>query len=427
MLMNKLIIFFLLCFSVVADLAAQKVKSSKPRILISTDIGGTDPDDNQSMAHLLMFNDLFTIEGLVSSPSYGDGSKQEILRMISLYELDYPELKKHNKEFLSPDALRALCKQGRKGAPPYKGYDVPTEGSDWIIECAQKNISQPLWVLVWGGLDDLAQALHDAPEIESKIKVYWIGGPNKKWGVNSYTYIAENFPNLWMIENNASYRGFIGDKNQNDKFNRFYYNEYIKGAGHLGKDFKSYYDGQIKMGDTPSLLYMMNGDPNNPFSESWGGSFERMHESPRTVFTRNTNVNDTVAVYSVVEFHFKGPKIDKKAGTPCFTFRIDNQNWKGDYLGNGIYGVKYAAKSPAILHYETSSEIKELDGLKGTFVVSELWPGSSTVDGYKLGNNWYTDKKDKNLFEGKWQGTKTVSKWRNKVLSDWGMRWNWLK
>ena len=59
--------------------------------------------------------------------------------------------------------------------------------------------------------------------------------------------------------------------------------------------------------------------------------------------------------------------------------------------------------------------------------MSELWPGSSTVDGYKLGNNWYTDKKDKNLFEGKWQGTKTVSKWRNKVLSDWGMRWNWLK
>ena len=29
----------------------------KPRILISTDIGGTDPDDNQSMAHFLMYSD----------------------------------------------------------------------------------------------------------------------------------------------------------------------------------------------------------------------------------------------------------------------------------------------------------------------------------------------------------------------------------
>lgn len=50
----------------------------KPRVLISTDIGGTDPDDNQSMAHLLMYSDRFEMEGLVSSPSYGDGSKEEI-------------------------------------------------------------------------------------------------------------------------------------------------------------------------------------------------------------------------------------------------------------------------------------------------------------------------------------------------------------
>ena len=39
-----------------------------------------------------------------------------------------------------------------------------------------------------------AQALHDAPDIAPKIRVYWIGGPNKKWGVNGYCYIVENFP-----------------------------------------------------------------------------------------------------------------------------------------------------------------------------------------------------------------------------------------
>ena len=42
-----------------------------PRVLISTDIGGTDPDDNQSIAHLMMYTDLFDLEGLVSSPSFG--------------------------------------------------------------------------------------------------------------------------------------------------------------------------------------------------------------------------------------------------------------------------------------------------------------------------------------------------------------------
>lgn len=62
------------------------VKSpDKPRILISTDIGGTDPDDNQSLTHLLMYSDRFNIEGLVSSPSYGNGSTSEIFRMIDLY------------------------------------------------------------------------------------------------------------------------------------------------------------------------------------------------------------------------------------------------------------------------------------------------------------------------------------------------------
>ena len=43
-----------------------------------------------------------------------------------------------------------------------------------------------------------------------------------------------------------------------------YYNQAIRGAGDMGKDFINYYGGNVKMGDTPSLLYMMDGDPNNP-------------------------------------------------------------------------------------------------------------------------------------------------------------------
>src|ERR1044071_8229447 len=188
--MNKPIFFFcFLCCSLV--MTAQKPIPVKPRILISTDIGGTDPDDNQSMIHFLMYSNMFNTEGLISSPSYGHGSKQNILDMIALYEKDLPRLQKHSKGFPSPQALRAICKQGRQGAAPFAGYTTATEGSDWIVKSARKKSSQPLWVLVWGGLDDLAQALHDAPGIRDKIKVYWIGGPNKKWSVNSYAYIVE--------------------------------------------------------------------------------------------------------------------------------------------------------------------------------------------------------------------------------------------
>src|SRR5690606_7935409 len=199
-------LFFLFLFLSPILLKAQKPVPVKPRILISTDIGGTDPDDNQSMAHFLMYSNLFHTEGLISSPSYGDGSVKDIFKMIDLYEKDLPKLLKHEKKYPSPDYLRSITKQGRHGAAPFSGYQTSTEGSDWIIQCAKKKADQPLWVLVWGGLDDLAQALHDAPEIQDKIRVYWIGGPNKKWSVNSYAYIAQNFPDLWFIECNSSYR-----------------------------------------------------------------------------------------------------------------------------------------------------------------------------------------------------------------------------
>ena len=36
----------------------------RPRVLVSTDIGGTDPDDFQSMVHLLLYADVLDLEGL---------------------------------------------------------------------------------------------------------------------------------------------------------------------------------------------------------------------------------------------------------------------------------------------------------------------------------------------------------------------------
>ena len=422
--MRNYLLLFLLFLPFMVN--AQQPMPEKPRILISSDIGGTDPDDNQSMIHLFMYSDLFHLEGLVSSPSFGDGSKEEILRMIDIYEKDYPLLKRHNNKLLKPNALRKLCKQGRTELAPYKGYDTPTEGSEWIIKSANKKSDKPLWVLVWGGLEDLAQALHDCPEIENKIKVYWIGGPNKKWSVNSYSYIVENFPNLWMIESNASYRGVIST-NKKDKFNKFYYDEVMRGAGHMGDDFINYYKGLVKMGDTPSLLYMMDGNPNDPTKESWGGSYAPLRHSSRTIFNRNTTINDTVAVYSVMDIHLNGPYIDKPIGTECFTFTTDKQDWTGIYAGNGVYSVRYSPKAPATLSYSITSNIKELDGQSGQFVVSGLWPGKEMQTSYSVGNNWFSDKEDADLFDGIWQGSKTISKWRNEVLLDWEKRFEWLK
>ena len=135
--MKKLLSTLLLVLLTLCVDAQQKFEA-KPRVLISTDIGGTDPDDNQSLAHLLMYSEKFDLEGLVSSPSFGDGSTSEIYRMIDVYEKDLPKLKKHVKGLMKPKDLRKLVKQGRTDELPPCGYGEPTEGSEWIVKQAWK-------------------------------------------------------------------------------------------------------------------------------------------------------------------------------------------------------------------------------------------------------------------------------------------------
>ncbi len=430
--MKKWVIYLVPLFLYTFTLKAQNQTSEKPRILISTDIGGTDPDDNQSMIHFLMYSNLFDTEGLISSPSYGKGSREDILEMIDLYAADWFKLRQHASGYPSPDYLRSITKQGRRGAAPFKGFTTATEGSSWIIKCARKKSTRPLWVLVWGGLEDLAQALHDAPDIRKNIRVYWIGGPNKKWSANAYAYIAQNFPNLWFIENNASYRGLFWDKKAPERLkNDHYYENYIKGAGHMGQAFKNYYSGDIKMGDTPSLLYMMNGNPNQPLRESWGGSFKRIKYSTSVAFDDFTTNLDTVPVYSIVVFHFTGPVIQIPKDSSCFTLTVHSgigtQKWAGYYLGNGKYGVRYAPKRAENLSYTITSDVPGFKNRSGQLTVQNKWPGRDTDNSYPLGDHWFTDRSAPDLFVDEWQGAATVLKWRSDILMDWAKRWKWLR
>src|SRR6516164_7929899 len=108
-----------------------------PRIVVSTDIGGTDYDDFQSMVHLLVYADRFEIEGLISSP-YGGGRKEQILKVIDAYERDYPNLKSHSDRYPTAKQLRAVTKQGALDSTGLDGFGRPTEGSAWIIQCAKR-------------------------------------------------------------------------------------------------------------------------------------------------------------------------------------------------------------------------------------------------------------------------------------------------
>ncbi len=141
-----------------------------------------------------------------------------------------------------------------------------------IVRAARRADPRPLWVLVWGGIDDLAQALHDAPDILPKLRVYFIGGPNKMWSVDAYNYIEQHHPALWIIEANATYRGWFTGGNQAGEWgNTAFVAAHVAGRGALGDYFATQLKGTIKMGDSPSVGYLLHGTRDNPSEPGWGG------------------------------------------------------------------------------------------------------------------------------------------------------------
>jgi transketolase C-terminal domain/subunit len=93
----------------------------------------------------------------------------------------------------------------------------------------------------------------------------------------------------------------------------------------------------------------------------------------------------------------------------------------------GIYKLRYCPKAPAMLTYQITSPIRKLNGISGTFTVDDVWPGKPSPDDYPLKNHWYSDRPERNLYEGKWQGAKTIRHWRADILEDWAKRWKWIE
>jgi hypothetical protein len=242
------------------------------RVVVSTDIGGSDPDDFQSMIHYFVYADLFDTEGLISSPPHA-GRKAHLLEAIDAYEQDFPRLRRHSARYPTPDELRRVTKQGAIDPAPPAGFSSPTEGSRWIVERAKAPDPRPLYVLVWGSITDVAQALHDAPGIKSKLRVYYISSWNTRQDQAARDYVYHQHRDLWWIESDTTFRGmYIGGNQAGDLDNREFIQRHVRRRGALGALFFAKKP-DIKMGDTPSVLYLLRGTPDDPTADSWGGAY----------------------------------------------------------------------------------------------------------------------------------------------------------
>jgi hypothetical protein len=391
----------------------------RPRVIVSTDIGGTDPDDLQSMVHFLLYADAFDVEGLVSSP-YGAGRREHILQVIDRYAADYPNLKTHSDPYPSPEALGRITKQGALDAAPGTGVGRPTDGSNWIVRCARRSDPRPLWVLVWGGIDDLAQALHDAPDILPKLRVYFIGGPNKMWSVDAYNYIEQHHPNLWMIEANATYRGWFTGGNQTGEWgNSAFVASHVAGHGALGSFFASLLAGTLKMGDSPSVGYLLHGTPEDPSQPGWGGTFVRVWDGRKTIFDRQTTTADEAEAFGVVEFALPVPAgmSRKNSARMMFDGRIPAIATNDGRL----LRFRFSPRDAKVWPYVIRSDFAGLDGRSGSFTAVPP-PAERTRRASAVHPNWWIDDLDPAAAEGIHPGAKSVSRWREAFLRDFAAR-----
>lgn len=264
--MRKELVTLLFCLSSLCGF-------SQTRMIAMSDIGGSDPDDTQSLVHLLVSLDDVELEGFVSQHAwvpYGTGALSLINRLIDGYEKVLPNLRVHSAAFPSAEYVRSVVKQGQPEAAMHGvGAGKDSEGSEWIIAVVDRKDPRPVWIAAWSGLNTLAQALwkvshtRTRKQVEAfvrKIRVYDVLGQD-----DAGAWITKNYPDLIYIRNTSIYGWPPSDE---------WMKEHIQNVGPLG----ALYPDRIwaTEGDTPSFLYCLDNGlnvPEHPDYGGWGGRF----------------------------------------------------------------------------------------------------------------------------------------------------------
>lgn len=254
---------------------AQIAKADKQRLIVTTDLGGSDPDDIQSMIHLLLCSNTIDIEGLISSNAWWDDPDRthRIREIVEEFGKVLPRLNLHAKGWPTLEHLRSIVKRGQSKAHMSgvgEGKDSP--GSELIIQTVdKKNDPRPVWLTAWGGMNTIAQAVwkvhqtrtpKEFQQFASKIRIYDILGQD-----DAGAWIAKNFPGIIYIRNKEVYAWNASDE---------WLKEHIQRPNSFGK----LYPDRIwtTEGDSPSFLHVYANGLNVPDSlhyGGWGGRFSK--------------------------------------------------------------------------------------------------------------------------------------------------------
>ena len=277
--------------------------NTKPVLIITTDIGGGDVDDQQSMVRLLVYANEFDIKGIIPGSSMvdeGTTGEADLYACYEAYEKVYPNLIKHDPSFPTKEYLYSVTKIGNpRYGEDYVGQGHDTDGSNHIIavvdEILENNDPRPVNISAWGGTTDIAQALwkvsntrteEEAEAFFAKLRLNVIADQD-----SACQWIQQNYPQVFYIrDRNVSdgqksvFRGMYIDGDQS-LTSLSWLNTYVnKNHGELGAIYPTEAwtgvnpNSCIKEGDTPSWFYFLDNGlhyPDHPEYGGWGGRFKK--------------------------------------------------------------------------------------------------------------------------------------------------------
>lgn len=260
----------------------------KKRLIVSTDIGGSDPDDIQSMIHLLFHADEFDLENIIISRP--GGRKSMMLRVLRAYRRDYPKLAFSSDGYPTPGEVKRMIKVGakRNQRAPSRGWDKPTRGSKAIVKALLSDDPRPLHFACWGSSTDIAQALHDIGRKERR-RIFkerrlnlFCGDAGFNQNKDPYpTEYLKKFRGLRWVGGYGTGRGiYWGGLWSKKKYGNIgFVNKVLAPSGAMGRLFKRISQGidvnrgGIKMGDTITILFIWKNSFEKPWKQNWGGRF----------------------------------------------------------------------------------------------------------------------------------------------------------
>ncbi|PYH94082.1 DUF1593-domain-containing protein [Aspergillus ellipticus CBS 707.79] len=274
---------------------------SKPRVFVLSDIAN-EPDDSESLVRYLVYSNQFQNEGLVAVTSTWLPDKvhpELMLEVIDGYEKVVDNLNNHapaDSPYQSADYLRGIVSHGPAvyGMKALENNNACSPGTERLLNSITNTSSnQPLWVLSWGGVNVLAQALlnisltHSAAEaaaLRSNIRVCTISDQD-----DTGAWIRHNWPDIHYITslhgfdqyNVAAWPGISGEQyynfDQGGPDSSLVSHEWLEKNIRIGPLGAKYPDFKFIMeGDTPTLLYMIQtglSDVEYPRYGSWGGRY----------------------------------------------------------------------------------------------------------------------------------------------------------